>query len=134
MGKNPLVRCDKGRLYGVTGASTVLGQNEENTFKYKHLLTIGEDDIIAAFRLNGFGHRNSKGKEKIYRKLAAVLITSVNQMRRYEAVESLTVTLNITMKHAVDTEIIALLFNLHVITSQTQMLKLDMGHCTLMIG
>jgi len=58
----------------------VMGQNEENTLKYKFLLTIDEDERNVIFRLKGFTHRNSKGKKKIYRTLAAVIITCLNRM------------------------------------------------------
>ena len=83
-GKNPLVRCNKRAHYEVTGASTVMGQNEENTLKYKFLLTIDADERNVVFGLKGFTHRYSKGKEKMNRMIVAVFITFVNRMRRYE--------------------------------------------------
>jgi hypothetical protein len=61
-----------------------MGQNEENTLKYKFLLTIDADERNVVFGLKGFTHRYSKGKEKMNRILVAVFITFVNRMRRYE--------------------------------------------------
>jgi len=81
MGKKTLwFSATKGGLYGVTGASAVMGQNEENTLKYKFLLTIDDDERNVVFRLKGFTHRKSKWKEKIHRTLAGVFITFVNRM------------------------------------------------------
>jgi len=61
-----------------------VGQNEENTLKYKLLLTIEEDETNVVFGLKGFTHRYSKGKENMNRMIVAVFITFVNRMRRYE--------------------------------------------------
>jgi len=100
---------------------TGMGKNGENTLKYKFLLMIDEDERNLVFLLKGFTYRNSKGKEKIYRKVAAVYIIYVTQMRRLKPAESLNYNLNSTKKNAADTQIVSVLFCLLVTPSQAQM-------------
>jgi len=73
------------------------------------------------FLLKGFTYRNSKGKEKTYGTVAAVFIKCVNQWSPMKPGESLNYNLHITIKHAADTQIVAVLFSLHVTPSQAQM-------------